>query len=119
MTLSESSPPRTTLTDINSSGLRHSDGTRAEWLARYGVKAIVDATASVYTTKTGPSAARTGAAASVATPRMALEANRTRSRGTRSAYTEMTGARSAAGRSRTSPPDRPQWRLRARRQPGR
>ena len=46
MTLAESSAPRTTLTEVSSSGLRHSDGISAEWLARNGVKAIVDTIAS-------------------------------------------------------------------------
>ena len=46
ITLSESSSPRTTLTEVSSSGVRHSDGISAEWLARYGVKAIVETTAS-------------------------------------------------------------------------
>ena len=32
--------------DVSSSGARHSSGISAEWLARYGVKAIVDTTAS-------------------------------------------------------------------------
>ena len=34
MTLTESRTPRATLTDVSSSGLRQSDGIRAEWLAR-------------------------------------------------------------------------------------
>ena len=46
MTLTESRPPRTTLTEVSSSGVRHSDGISAEWLARYGVNATVDTTAS-------------------------------------------------------------------------
>ena len=28
--------------DVSSSGARHSNGIRAEWLARYGVKAMVE-----------------------------------------------------------------------------
>ena len=66
------------------------------------MNAIVDTTASAYTTRIGPSATRTGATASVATPRTALEAISTRSRGIRSAYVAMTGASSAAGISRSS-----------------
>ena len=46
MTLTESRPPRTTLTDVSSSGVRHSEGINAEWLARNGVKATVETTAS-------------------------------------------------------------------------
>ena len=42
ITLSESSPPRTTFTDVSSSGVRQSNGIRAEWPARYGVNATVD-----------------------------------------------------------------------------
>ena len=41
-TLSESSRPRATLIEVSSSGARHSSGISAEWLARYGVKAIVE-----------------------------------------------------------------------------
>ena len=41
-TLNESSRPRTTLMDVSSSGARQSNGIRAEWLARYGVKAMVE-----------------------------------------------------------------------------
>ena len=43
----DSRTPRTDVyLDVNSSGLRHSDGTNAEWLARYGVNAMVDTTAN-------------------------------------------------------------------------
>ena len=45
-TLNESSRPRTTLMDVSSSGARQSNGIRAEWLARYGVKAMVETIAS-------------------------------------------------------------------------
>ena len=41
-TLSESSSPRTTLIEVSSAGVLHSSGIRAEWLARYGVNAIVE-----------------------------------------------------------------------------
>ena len=85
MTLSESRPPRTTLAIVSSSGVRHNDGSSAEWLARNGVNATVDTTARPYTTTTGPSATSTAAAASVARPRTTLDRMSTRSRGTRSA----------------------------------
>ena len=45
-TLTESSAPRTTLTVVSSSGVRHSDGISAEWAARNGVNAMVDTIAS-------------------------------------------------------------------------
>ena len=46
MTLIESRAPRATLTEVSSSGVRHSEGISAEWLARNGVNAIVETTAS-------------------------------------------------------------------------
>src|SRR3954451_2919499 len=103
MMLSESSQPRTTLIEVSSSGVRHSEGISAEWLARNGTKATVDTTASPYAIHEGPSATSTGATASVARPRTVLEATSTFSRGSRSAYVEMTGASTAAGSSRRTP----------------
>src|SRR5215218_3263445 len=95
-TLRESSTPRTTLMEVSSSGARHSRGMSAEWLARYGVNAIVDTTASAYTTQVGPPETSTGAARTVASPRTALDQNSTRSRGNRSAYVATAGAKTAA-----------------------
>ena len=102
-TLNESSRPRTTLMDVSSSGARQSKGIRAEWLARYGVKAMVETIARAYTIQVGPPAIRIGAVSTVARPRTALETNSTFSRGRRSAYVDTTGASRAAGTRRSRP----------------
>ena len=54
----ESSSPRTTLALASSCPVRHSDGSSAECAGRNSVAAIVDSTASAYTTATGPDTAR-------------------------------------------------------------
>ena len=99
--LSESTRPRTTLALVSSNGVRHSDGSSAEWAGRKTTKAIVATAAKHVGERRRPVERRPSPRRPRAQRRGAAHVQRsTRSRRKRSASAVPTGDRTAAGTMR-------------------